>query len=699
MPAKTKTLPIAKKTQKKSNTTSVVEEKPLTPLQLIQKKTQELLSGFSFDSFTNCDVSELFIKIYGSDFICIENGKFKDLYYWNDDEKLWCSGLTAVAYARNIISKDIKNEMEKFKMEYFRINKSILDKQKTQKEISIDEYEQELNNLKKKICKWEVKLNNLGNTTFLNNCINEISDMILLKQKEKVDGKKKKKTTIMLDTNDHLIHSINFENGLFELNKLKMDEDGNFNFTECFRERQRNDYVSKTLDWEFNTNVDKKALEETRKIFEMIQPNKTQFDLQMLWLAYCLTGLTEEQKFKMNIGYSASNGKSTEAYIHSNSFKLYSTDIHRKTFNENYEKQHKQFAPLIENPIRYVFIEELDRKDKLDIEQLKRFVDGQTQSIEKMYGTTISGNFQAKLNTTSNKDPNLNIDGGILRRGILQYYTTRFELDKKEYERLKKTNKNIHLADKKILKKYKEDETYKNAYFHLLLPYVIKYYKDGLVIPDEVKNNFKDVVEEYDQLKSTLLNIYDITNDINDRVHIDDLTSLLNFKLNTKYNRNTIISEMKRIGLQYIKNKYCLDDDSKRLGVIVGLKDKVYDNNNDDSDDEHDPRDANASALANGGEPPFDPLDGKKQETTNKDYKDANKLINDIDESSNKNIKTKSMKEKEQELRKKLKETHKDMDKGTIEVMVDEGLEYHKKGLDKYEDELDKLFDEINEEE
>ena len=48
------------------------------------------------------------------------------------------------------------------------------------------------------------------------------------------------------------------------------------------------------------------------------------------------------QKGKMNIGYSASNGKSTELKIHDIVFPIYTTKLDKRTSNERFEKQHKQ---------------------------------------------------------------------------------------------------------------------------------------------------------------------------------------------------------------------------------------------------------------------------------------------------------------------------------------------------------------------
>ena len=43
-----------------------------------------------------------------------------------------------------------------------------------------------------------------------------------------------------------------------------------------------------------------------------------------------------------------------------------------------------------------------------------------------MYGTTLTGRLQAKLTVSSNNDTCMDVDNGIIRRGVRQEYTSRF---------------------------------------------------------------------------------------------------------------------------------------------------------------------------------------------------------------------------------------------------------------------------------
>ena len=82
----------------------------------------------------------------------------------------------------------------------------------------------------------------------------------------------------------------------------------------------------------------------------------------------------------MNIGYTASNGKSTEFRIHDSIFPIYSKKLDKDTFNISYaNKRHKQIRQLQKNPIRFCYCEELDQK-KIDVDYLKDFVDANNLS-------------------------------------------------------------------------------------------------------------------------------------------------------------------------------------------------------------------------------------------------------------------------------------------------------------------------------
>lgn len=272
----------------------------------------------------------------------------------------------------------------------------------------------------------------------------------------------------------------------------------------------------------------------------------------MGFLSYCLTGNTSKQIFKVNIGYTASNGKSTEMNIHNKAFPIYTTKLDKNTFTLGNAKKHKSIMCCLDKPIRLSYIEELDQK-KLDCDFLKDWVSGGDITAERLYGLDEIKKIQAKLMTCSNKDFVIESDNGILRRGKTQFYTSKFiDTDIDNYE------KNIF---KRIdnFESIFDDPDYKNAYFHLLLQYV-----NNLVIPKDATENFQIIVDESNSMKSDFLELFIITNEKNDIVSKDVLTELLT----PQYKWNDILSMLKTMGISYDKD---LRKDGKK-GYLKGVK-------------------------------------------------------------------------------------------------------------------------------
>jgi len=308
---------------------------------------------------------------------------------------------------------------------------------------------------------------------------------------------------------DH--NNIHFNNGVYEMkNKI-------------FRERCYFDYVTKWLDYDYIPvyNIDTNIKNKVMEFFEKTQPDKAQRDFTLGYLSYCLSGSIDKQKFKMNVGYSAQNGKSTEMGIHDMCFPIYTKKLVSDTFVLGYAKRHKHIIELLNNPIRLAYVEELPEK-KLDIEFLKDFVDAKKISCEVMFGTDQVKRIQAKLMTCSNHDFHGKTDEGIKRRGMIQHYNSRF------------------------LKDY-----------------------DNLVVPKINEDKFKEVCDDNDYFKNKLLEVYELTNYECNKVYWKDIAYLFGQQVN-KEDRKTLDGDMKRLNIPYSKDK--TDGKTTRKGCYLGLK-------------------------------------------------------------------------------------------------------------------------------
>ena len=141
---------------------------------------------------------------------------------------------------------------------------------------------------------------------------------------------------VEFDTGTEQYFNLQYNNGVLDLRLRKL------------RPRLKSDYVTKILDYDYmeadQINPDVHA--DVKRFYEQTQPDKEQRDYQLGYLALCTTGDTTRMIGKINIGYSASNGKSTELKIHDKVFPIYTTKLDKRTFNEKFEKQHKQLLEL-----------------------------------------------------------------------------------------------------------------------------------------------------------------------------------------------------------------------------------------------------------------------------------------------------------------------------------------------------------------
>ena len=443
-------------------------------------------------------------------------------------------------YFKNEWKEDIETLISKNVISEFLINFILKEKIKLDKELNM--------HLKENIDEKKVK--------------KEIDEIIIFIKKLKniklIGEILKQIISIYASNNDNIInfnldnnqkYNIHFKNGVYDIkNKL-------------FRNRVKEDYTTIFLDYnyiEYN-KIDKTKHEFIESFFKKIQPKDIQRNFTLSYLAYSITGNTGKQIFKVNIGYSASNGKSTEIKIHEKTFPIYTTKLNKDTFNKGNIKRHKYIAKCLHSPIRLAYIEELDSQ-QLDADFLKDWVDGNRISNEIMYSTCEELPIQSKLLTFSNKDFNIKGDEGIYRRGKVQFYESKFtdKIEKDDFD------KNMY---KKVdnFENIFEDDEYKNAYFHLLLNYI-----DKLEIPCDAEKNFKAIVDEKDDLKNEIDNLFIITKNKNDIMSKYEIIDLL-----SGYQWNNILSKLKSMEISFECSLRFSDEKSiykGKRGILYGIQ-------------------------------------------------------------------------------------------------------------------------------
>jgi len=357
---------------------------------------------------------------------------------------------------------------------------------------------------------------------------------------------------IVFDLSKEQLYNLHFKNGCYELK------------TKTFRKRDKLDYVTKFLQWDYNPVRNDKNIAIVELFFRKLHGDEIGRKFAIEWLASCLDGSLSKNKFKLNVGYSAENGKSTEFAIHISVFDIYSEKHPANLFALDNAKAHKEFIHYQFKPIRFAFIEEL-RTTKLDIDRIKEYCDGRIK-CEILYGTSVIIQHQATLNACGNRDSNIaEIDKGIIRRGTQQFYTSSFS----QYNTEDNYETNSYKPDKYFVDQFDRDDM-KNAYLHFLLDH----YKENMEIPKQFCDNFEDVTTEQDTFTECFNEVFvkSCDNDkVSKKVFIERMAET---GCNIKEWR-VLLSNMKSRGFTYDRNKRV---SGSPKGCFIGIRLK-YDYN------------------------------------------------------------------------------------------------------------------------
>lgn len=462
---------------------------------------------------TNTSVAKYFVEKYGNDF----RFSMDDVYYWTGD--IW-SCKNSLSYIHSLIGGEVYKELHDFILEEYRE----------------DTKPEELSKLLKGIVV-------LQQRKFRKNTLDDIIDILKIRA-----GSEK----FQFDINEQQRDYLQFKNGCLYLP------------TGEFRTRTRDDLVSMTLPYNYK-QINPALINKVKQIYHKIQPENEQREFLLNWLGYCITGHTKEQVFKGNIGYTASNGKSTEIEIHSLCLPLYTYKLSSSTFDlKQSNTKDKELIKLVEKPVRCALIEEIS-KGKQDDGTIKDLVDGKKIAIKRLYKSSENYMLHTKLTFTSNHDLNIEGDEGVMRRGMKQDYTSKF-INPEDGE--EDPERHIYHKDKSLTNMFSECDDYKIAYIQMLMPYVKNYYEKGLVVPKSCRDGFKDMVEEYDDFKSKLFNIVEKCD--GERIGKDTLMDAFKAK-GFRFSWRYVLGKMKTYGFSYDKRKGYKDDGKNKQGCFMDL--------------------------------------------------------------------------------------------------------------------------------
>jgi phage/plasmid-associated DNA primase len=354
------------------------------------------------------------------------------------------------------------------------------------------------------------------------------------------------KTDIDFDIGTDNHYNIHFKNGVYNLKR-------------GFRSRVETDYITKFLNYDYiiETDISQKIHNEVFDFFKKIQPNEEQRKFTLSYLAYCLTGDATKQIFKMNIGHTASNGKSTELSIHEKCFDIYTSKMDNRVLINNFEKRHKYLVDLIKNPIRLIYFEEMPKGKKLDVPFIKDFVDGKKISCEILFGTNEKFKIQAKIMSVSNHDFECDTDEGILRRGRVQFYESKFINESELVNEDQHIYKKVEGFENKF-----DDVLYKNAYFHLLLKYI-----NELHVPKKNEDDFKKTAEESDEILNNILEHFILTKNKDDTISKNEIITRFGKEGFADYK-----AKLQSKGCKYDSQEYKMIDGKKVKGIFTSIQ-------------------------------------------------------------------------------------------------------------------------------
>ena len=356
-----------------------------------------------------------------------------------------------------------------------------------------------------------------------------------------------------MDTDTDLF---SFKNGVID---LKIGE---------FRKRVETDYITRYLNYDYTTERNETVIKEINKVIHSICNDSEELTESIKkWFGYCLTGETSAQCFMFFIGVLASNGKSTLLDMYSKSFPIYEVELKNDTFCVDNATYHKQMNAM--NKKRVFRLEEMIAGKMLDRERIKKISGGGNDTGDVMYGNTITQKITGKLNFISNSLPHFEADNGMLRRIRVMEHSNKF-VDKEDYDQIKNKN-NIYVKDAQLEKKF-ENPAYNLAYFQILLPYAVSFYKNGLLLCNDIIKKGKEFCSQSDLMSEFIENNFSKTNNEEDRIGKEDfIESYKFFNKGKQINWTKLLSDAMRCKLKYEPQLRC----DNRKGCFINLKRKI----------------------------------------------------------------------------------------------------------------------------
>ena len=354
---------------------------------------------------------------------------------------------------------------------------------------------------------------------------------------------------------DNNPYKIAFKNGIYDIKTKVFD-----------KKIQPSYYLSKTLDFDFNENVDNENIKYIHnEITKICNMNENCKEYYLSILAYSLCGdPSKYEDMYCLIGQSASNGKSKLIEALMEIFPIYVGKSNVKVLESTFDKKHKFILDFAK--YRILYLNEFDEKKMIDSATFKDLADGDTYSNEVLFGTTDSIKLKAKPFITSNYTPKFDKqDKGVERRYKHLQFNSVFG-DEEDIENLKfKKNRNFK---QEIINR-------RNELVHILLSYAHNIYHNGLpAYPKEYEEEKKSILgmnNEFGDWFDSANNYYFFTKKgkyASSHLLLNEYNRYaLENNLETIHKNRVFVDKMKQLGFKYDRQKYI----SGKKGAIEGM--------------------------------------------------------------------------------------------------------------------------------
>ena len=231
-----------------------------------------------------------------------------------------------------------------------------------------------------------------------------------------------------LDENRDLI---GFKNGVYDLDKG------------IFRNGTCEDYISLStkIDYiEYDENNE--HIQNVKKFFSEIQPDKEMYNYVLNFFANCLSGQVPDEKFNIWTG-CGSNGKSIAINLFQDAMGDYATTISITLLTKSRASSNSASPELAKcKGIRFVVFQEPENDDKIYVGHMKELTGGDKISARKLFKEPVDFYPQFKTLLTCNKLPFIpSNDGGTWRRLRVVPFEIEFTDNPTEPHQRKKDNK------------------------------------------------------------------------------------------------------------------------------------------------------------------------------------------------------------------------------------------------------------------